>query len=455
MKKKSLFIGIIFVFATISVIGQKNVIDEVIWVVGDEAILRSDVENQRLLLQYDGIRFDGDPYCILPEQIAVNKLFLSQAKIDSVYADESAVLRNVDRWVNMAINRTGSREKLEEYYQGKKLSQIKEERKRDVREQEVVGEMKKKIVGDIRLTPSDVRKYFGQISSDSLPMIPTMVEVEILTMEPRIPIEDIDAIKARLRTFTDQVNKGEYTFSTLARLYSEDPGNALLGGELGMLSKVELAQEYANAAFNLSDPSRISNIVETEYGFHIIQLIEKRGDRINTRHILLRPKVSEQELNIAIERLDTLYKDINAGKLTFAEATYFSSDKDTRNNKGLMVNQGQESRNYGTPKFEMEELPQGVGVIVDKLKVGEMSKPFRMKNSMEKDVVAIVKLRSRVNAHQANVSDDYQALKSIVEGRKRDELINSWIMSKQKTTFIRITDGWKECDFKYPGWIKE
>ena len=455
MKKKSLFIGIIFVLTAITVVGQKNVIDEVIWVVGDEAILRSDVENQRLFLQYDGIRFDGDPYCILPEQIAVNKLFLSQAKIDSVYADESAVLRNVDRWVNMAINRIGSREKLEEYYQGKKLSQIKEERKRDVREQEVVGEMKKKIVGDIRLTPSDVRKYFGQISSDSLPMIPTMVEVEILTMEPRIPIEDIDAIKARLRTFTDQINKGEYTFSTLARLYSEDPGNALLGGELGMLSKVELAQEYANAAFNLSDPSRISNIVETEYGFHIIQLIEKRGDRINTRHILLRPKVSEQELNIAIERLDTLYKDINAGKLTFAEATYFSSDKDTRNNKGLMVNQGQESRNYGTPKFEMEELPQGVGVIVDKLQVGEMSKPFRMKNSMEKDVVAIVKLRSRVNAHQANVSDDYQALKSIVEGRKRDELINSWIMSKQKTTFIRITDGWKECDFKYPGWIKE
>ena len=454
MIKKTLFIGIISVLATISVVGQKNVIDEVIWVVGDEAILRSDVETQRLYMQNDGVRFEGDPYCFLPEQIAVQKLFLTQAKIDSIYADESAVLRATDRWINMAINQTGSKEKLEEYF-GKKLSQIKEDQKRKTRDQEVVQEMQKKIVGDIRLTPSDVRKYFSQISADSLPMIPSMVEIEILTMEPRIPIEDIDAIKARLRGFTEQVNKGEFSFSTLARLYSEDLGTALQGGETGLMSKVELAPEYANVAFNLNDPSRISNIVETEYGFHIIQLIEKRGDRINTRHILLRPKVSEQEVNIAIERLDTLNTNINAGNLTFEEAIYYSSDKDTRNNKGLMVNQRHESRNYGTPKFEMEELPQGMGVVVDKMTVGEISKPFRMKNSMEKEIVAIVRLRSRVNAHQANVSDDYQALKSIVENRKREEIIFNWIVSKQKSTFIRISQGWNECDFKYPGWIKE
>ena len=454
MVKKSLFIGLLSVLATISVVGQRNVIDEVIWVVGDEAILRSDVENQRLFMQNEGMRVEGDPYCFLPEQIAVQKLFLSQAKIDSIYADESNVIRYVDRWVNLAINQYGSREKLEEYMGGKKLSQIKEERKRATRDQQVVEEMKKKIVGDIRLTPSDVRKYFSQISADSLPMIPAMVEAEIITMEPITPIEDIDAIKARLRTFTEQINKGEMSMSTLARLYSEDPGTALQGGETGMLSKVELAPEYANAAFNLSDPSRISNIVETEYGFHIIQLIEKRGDRINTRHILLRPKVSEQEINKAIERLDTLFKGINDEKLTFEEATYYSSDKDTRNNKGLMVNQRQESRNYGTPKFEMEELPQGMGIIVDKMKAGEISKPFRMKNSMDKEIVSIVRLKSRVNAHQANVSDDYQALKSIVENRKKNEILNNWIVSRQKSTFVRISEGWNGCDFKYPGWIK-
>jgi len=445
------------ILASVSVYiyAQKNVIDEVIWVIGDEAILRSDVENQRLYMQNEGMRFEGDPYCFLPEQIAVQKLFLSQAKIDSIYADEGNVLRAVDRWVNMAISRIGSQEKLEEYMGGKKLSQIKEERKKQVRDQQVMEEMQRKIVGDIRLTPSDVRKFFSRISKDSLPMIPATVEVEIVTMEPKIPLEDIDAIKARLRDFTDKINRGEYTFSSLALLYSEDQGTAMRGGETGFLSKVELEPEYATVASSLNDPSRVSNIVETEYGYHIIQLIEKRGDRINTRHILLRPRVSEQEIAKAMIRLDTLYTDISAGKLTFEEAaTYFSADKDTRNNKGLMVNQNMESRNYGTTRFELEELPLGMGIVVDTLKVGQISKPFRMKSSSQKDIVAIVKLNSRVNAHQANVSDDYQELKSIVENQKREEILQTWIASKQKTTFIRISDGWRDCDFKYPGWVK-
>jgi peptidyl-prolyl cis-trans isomerase SurA len=423
--------------------------------VGDEAILRSDVENHRLLMQSEGERFDGDPYCILPEQLAIQKLFLSQAKIDSIYADESKVLTYVDRWTNMAINKIGSQEKLEEYF-GKKLSQIKEDQKRSVRDQQVVGEMQKKIVGDIRLTPSDVRKYFSKVSPDSLPMIPATVEVEIITMEPQIPLSVTDAIKARLREFTEQINKGERTFSSLAILYSEDPASYMQGGETGFMSKVQLDPEFATAAFSLNDPSKISNIVQSEYGYHIIQLIEKRGDRINVRHILLRPKVSEAELSKAMQRLDSLYTDINAGKITFEEAVmYISSDKNTRNNKGLMVNQDEESRNFGTPKFEMQELPQGMGVVVEKMQIGDISKPFIMKNYQQKDVVATVKLKSRVKAHQANISDDFQELKTIVEEKKRQEVISEWIKSKQKSTFIRISDGWRECDFKYPDWVKE
>ncbi|MDR1813727.1 MAG: peptidylprolyl isomerase [Tannerella sp.] len=456
MINRVLTIGLLAFLTSFHAIAQRNVIDEVIWVVGDEPILRSDVENKRLYMQNENIRFDGDPYCTLPEQIAVQKLFLSQAKVDSIYADENNVLRYVDRWVNMAINRVGSKEKLEEYMGGKKLSQIKEEQKKVIRDQQVVEEMQRKIVGDIKLTPSDVRKYFSQISKDSLPMIPATVEVEIVTMEPIIPVSDIDAIKARLRDFTEKINSGQYTFSSLALLYSEDQGTAIRGGETGFLSKVELDPAFANTLSSLNDPTRVSNVVETEYGYHIIQLIEKRGDRINCRHILLRPKVSDQEMNKAISRLDTLYNDINDNKLTFEEAVrYVSSDKDTRNNKGLMVNKNMESRNYGTPKFEMEELPQGMGVVVDRLKVGEISKPFKMKNSAEKDVVAIVKLKSRINAHQANVSDDFQELKAMVEGKKREEILKDWIVSKQKSTFIRISDEWRNCDFVYPGWIKE
>jgi len=454
MIKKIFFTVIISLFAFQAVMAQKNVIDEIIWVVGEEAILRSDVENYRMMMQNENIRFEGDPYCIIPEQIALQKLYLSQAKIDSIDADESVVIRQVDYWANYAIQNAGSKEKLEEYMGGKKLSEIKEERKRRVREEQIEFEMKKKIVGDIKLRPSDVTKYFNQISKDSLPMIPTTVEVAVIMMEPQIPLEDIDAIKARLRSYTEMVNNGEATFDFLAIRYSEDPSSTN-GGEIGMMSKINMAPEYATAAFALNDPNRISNIVQTEYGFHIIQLIEKRGDRINTRHILLRPQVSEQEINKAIDRLDTLYTAILEEKLTFEEATYFSSDKDTRNNNGLMVNQDEESRNGGTSKFEMEELPQGMGVIIDKMEVGEISKPFRMKNIHQNEVVVIVKLKSRTNVHQANLQDDYQELKALVENQKREEILKEWIVSKQKSTFIRISDDWCDCDFRFPGWKKE
>ncbi|MGP1463604.1 peptidylprolyl isomerase [Tannerella sp.] len=435
--------------------GQKNVIDEIVWVVGDEAILLSDVESQRLYMQNEGQRFDGDPYCIIPEQIAIQKLYLNQAKTDSVDVSESQVIRAVDQWITWAINQSGSKEKLEEYY-NKKLSQIKEERKAMVREQQIVQEMQKKLVGKIKLTPSDVRRYFQHIPEDSLPMIPTTVEVQIITMEPKIPFEETDAIKARLREFTEQVNSGKMEFSTLARLYSEDPGSASRGGEMGFLGKTSLLPEFANVAFNLSDPKRVSNIVETEYGYHIIQLIEKRGDRVNCRHILLRPRVSDKELNEATARMDSLYADIQSNKLTFEEAAmYLSFDKDTRNNKGLMVNQNYESSHAGTPKFEMQELPQDVSKVVYGMKVGELSKPFRMLTDKQKEVIAIVKLKSRTDSHRANIADDYQVLKALVENRKREELLKDWVIKQQKTTYIRIADGWRNCDFRYPGWIKE
>ena len=454
MIKKNLILCLM-AFHLCVVFAQENVIDEIVWVVGDEVILRSDIENQRLYMQSEGARFDGDPYCIIPEQIAIQKLYLNQAKIDSIDVDEGQIIRMVDQWVNGAINQIGSREKLEEYF-NKKLSQIKEERKTTVREQQVVMRMQDHLVGNIKLTPSEVRRYYQNISEDSLPTIPTTVEAQIVTIEPKIPIEEIDAIKARLRDFTEQVHSGQMSFSTLARMYSEDPGSASQGGEMGFVGKTTLLPEFANVAFNLTDPNRVSNIVETEYGFHIIQLIEKRGDRINCRHILLRPRVSEKELNEATTRMDSLYNDISANKLTFEEAaTYISFDKDTRNNKGLMVNQNYESSHAGTPKFQMEELPQEMGRVVDRLQIGEISKPFRMMTNTQKEVIAIVKLRARTLSHKANLADDYQALKTIVEERKREDLLKDWVVKKQKTVYVRIAEGWRNCDFQHSGWVKE
>ena len=441
--------------ACLSAVAQDNVIDEIVWVVGDDAILRSDIETQRLYMLNEGQRFDGDPYCVIPEQLAIQKLYLNQAKIDSITANENQVIQSVDQWMNMSVNQMGSREKLEEYM-GKKFSQIKEERKETVREQQIVQQMQQKLIGEIKLTPSEIRKYFNQLPQDSLPTIPTTVEVQIVTMEPKIPFEETDAIKARLRDFTEQVNTGKMEFSTLARLYSEDPGSSVRGGELGFMSKTQLLPEFANVAFNLKDSKRVSQIVQTEYGYHIIQLIEKRGDRINCRHILLKPKVSDKELTEATTRMDSLYNDLKAEKFSFDEAaTFVSADKDTRNNKGLMVNQNYESSNYGTPKFEMQELPQEIGKVVYQMEVGDISKPFTMLTDKQKEVVAIVKLKARVNGHKANLADDFQAMKQLVESRKREELLNDWIRKKQKTTYVRISEGWKNCDFKYPGWVKE
>lgn len=441
--------------ACLSAVAQDNVIDEIVWVVGDDAILRSDIETQRLYMLNEGQRFDGDPYCVIPEQLAIQKLYLNQAKIDSITANENQVIQSVDQWMNMAVNQMGSREKLEEYM-GKKFSQIKDERKETVREQQIVQQMQQKLIGEIKLTPSEIRKYFNQLPQDSLPTIPTTVEVQIVTMEPRIPFEETDAIKARLREFTEQVNTGKMEFSTLARLYSEDPGSSVRGGELGFMSKTQLLPEFANVAFNLKDPKRVSQIVQTEYGYHIIQLIEKRGDRINCRHILLKPKVSDKELTDATTRMDSLYNDLKAEKFSFDEAaTFVSADKDTRNNKGLMVNQNYESSNYGTPKFEMQELLQEIGKVVYQMEVGDISKPFTMLTDKQKEVVAIVKLKARVEGHKANLADDFQAMKQLVESRKREELLNDWIRKKQKTTYVRISEGWRNCDFKYPGWVKE
>ncbi|MDR1937411.1 MAG: peptidylprolyl isomerase [Tannerellaceae bacterium] len=452
---KKIFVVFFLLGCSLIVVAQENVIDEIVWVVGDDAILRSDVETQRLIMQNEDQRLDGDPYCVIPEQMAIQKLYLHQAKIDSIEVGETQVLQQVEQWMNYAVNQFGSKEKMEEYF-NMKYSQIKEQRKDLIREQQIVRQMQSHLVGEIKLTPSDVRKFYNQIPKDSLPNISTTVEVQVITLEPKIPLEETDAIKARLREYTDQINNGQYSFSALARLYSEDKESAARGGELGFTGKTALLAEFANVAFNLTDPKRVSNIVETEYGFHIIQLIEKRGDRINCRHILLRPRVSEKEISEAVVRLDSLYNDIQANKFTFEEAaTYVSYDKDTRNNKGLMVNQNYESSNGGTSKFELQELPPEIAQIVYDMNVGDISKPFTMMTNKQKEVVAIVKLRAKTEAHKANMTDDYLTLKNMVETRKREELLNDWIAKKQKTTYIRISEGWRNCDFRYPGWIRE
>ncbi len=434
-------------WVSVTVCAQDNVIDEVVWVVGDEAILKSDIEEERIRAQYEGEKLDGDPYCVIPERLAIQKLFLHQAAIDSIEVSESEVLSRVEQQTNFYISQIGSKEKMEEYF-NKTSTQIREQLRDNIRDGLTVQEMQKKIVGDIKVTPAQVRRYFKDLPSDSIPYVPTQVEVQIITIEPKIPQEEIDRVKGQLREYTERITSGNTQFSTLARLYSEDPGSAMHGGEMDFVGRGMLDPAFANVAFNLTDPKKVSKIVESEYGFHIIQLIEKRGDRIKVRHLLLKPKVAEEDLRAATARLDSIADDIRNNKFTFEEAaTYISSDKDTRNNHGLMPN-----KENGTSKFQMQELPSEVAKMVDRMNVGEISKAFTMINEKGKEICAVVKLKTRINGHKATITDDYQQLKDVVLERRRAEKLDKWIREKQKSTYVRINENWKNCDFKYPGW---
>jgi len=427
-----------------------NVIDEVIWIVGDEAILRSEVEEERLRAQYEGQQLNGDPYCVIPEQMAIQKLFLHQALIDSVMANESSVSHQVDMRLNYYINQIGSKEKMEEYFR-KSQAEIREEMMTTVRNQMIIQQMQQQLTDHINPTPAEIRRYFNSLPADSIPTIPAQVEVQILSFEPMVPREETERIKSRLRDFTERVQSGKADFSTLARLYSEDTESAKRGGELGFVGRGQLVTEFADVAFNLTDPKKVSRIVETEYGYHIIQLIEKKGERINCRHILLRPHVSADDKIRSLEKLDSIRTVINdSAHATFEQAVmYFSKDKQTVMNAGVMMNP-----NTGSSKFEYQDLPQDVAKQIYKLKVGEISEPFLMMDeTMNKEVCAIVKLKSKNDVHKANIVDDFQVIRSMLEQRLSSEFIEDWIKKKQKEVYVYIDENWRGCDFQYPGWV--
>lgn len=428
---------------------DNNIAEEVAWVVGDQPIYKSEIEEAYMQMQSERTPINGDPYCVIPEQMAIEKLFLHQADIDTVEVGESQVQQAVDSRINYLIANLGSKEKVEEYFR-RALPDIREQLSENMRNQYRVSEVQRSLTKNLKVTPSDVRKYFSSLPKDSIPYVPLQVEVQIITLNPIIPRQEIEDVKARLRDFSERVTSGESDFSTLAILYSEAP-EGVRGGELGFMSRSELVPEFAAVAFNLNDPKKVSKIVETEYGYHIIQLIEKRGDRINCRHILLRPKVADKDLTAAVERLDSIRADMVDKKFTFEEAAqYVSQDKDTRNSNGVMVNE-----KTGTIRFQMSDLPQEIAKVVDTMQPGDISNAFIMKDSKRsRDIVAMVKLTNRIDAHQANIGDDYQTIKNMYENSQRSKIIDDWLKKKINDTYVRVEEGWRGCEFEHEGWIK-
>ncbi|MBQ8542247.1 MAG: peptidylprolyl isomerase [Bacteroidaceae bacterium] len=431
-----------------TVAAQDNVIDRVEWVVGDKSILRSDIEEAIKYWTLEGRKFDGDPYSVVGEDLAVQQLFLHQAAIDSVEIPETKLLRQVDSQIDVYIQRAGSKEKLEEYHK-MPISKIREMLYENLNNYFTMSEMKNRIVGDIKVSPALVRRFCESLPEDSIPFVQQQVEVQIITMEPPVDMEEVDRVKEELRGYSDRIMSGETSFSTMALLYSEDPGSARLGGELDYRGRGQFVPEFATVAFNLTDPNKVSKIVETEYGFHIIQLVDKRGDRIKVRHILRKPRVSSANIKTMLASLDSIATDIRNDSVTFEEAVLACSfDKDTHNNYGIMYN-----KETGSSRFQLHELPVDVARVVDGLKVGEVSPSFTMLLDNGKTICAIVKLRAKIEAHKANIKDDYEILQDLYKNKLSEERTAEWIREKQKTTYVRLNGDAKTEDFKFKGWV--
>lgn len=429
----------------------QSVVDEVVWVVGDEPILKSEIEVMRLQAAMENYRWERDPDCAIPERLAVQKLFLHQAAIDSIEVKESEVNTQIEARVEYMISQVGSKEKLEEYRK-QTLTQIRASMHDELKDQMIVQRMREHLVKDVVVTPAEVRRYFRDMSADSIPFVATEVEVQIITQTPPISQTEINRVKDELRGFTERVNKGEASFQTLARLYSQDPGTARRGGELDYAGRATLDPAFAAVAFSMTDPKKISKIVESEFGYHIIQLVDKRGDKVKVRHILLKPEVGDSAIQESMNRLDSVATDIRAGKFSFEEAaTYISDDKETRNNRGLMANRSDHGQ---TSKFQLQDLPAEIAKVVDTMQVGQISQPFTMINERGKTVCVLAKLKNRVEGHKATITEDFQVMKDLVLNKRREEVIHKWVEKKIKETYVRVNDKYKNCDFEYKGWVK-
>ena len=438
-----------FVGLYVSAQPRQRLIDEVVASVGDDAILSSDIEYQYGQAMIEGVNFNGDMKCHILEQLLVQKMMLNQAKIDSVEVKDNEVMQQVDARLNYFTQQVGGQDKLEEYFK-KPILQLRRDQMEAVRTQMITQKMQSSITKDVKITPSDVRKYYSRLGEDSIPYVSTQYEVEQIVVYPEIEQSEIDRIKEKLRDFQRQVAEGR-DFATLAVLYSEDPGSASRGGDLGWYSKSGFVPEFSAVAFNMHEKGKVSKIVQTEFGYHIIQFIDRKGDRINCRHILLKPKVSTESRNKGIAFLDSVSAWINSGKLSFEEAaSTFSMDKDSRSNGGLMVNPED-----GTRKFQLGQIPAEIAKAIQNLQEGQFSKPFVMMDDKKgRETIRLVRLLKKHDPHKANVSDDYDMLKSMFEGQKRKEVLDSWIVNKQKELYVVITPDWRRCEFQYPGWVE-
>jgi peptidyl-prolyl cis-trans isomerase SurA len=450
-QNKVLKIGFVVLFTILttgSLIAQDKVVDQIVAVVGGNIVLKSDIEKMNMDQQAQGITSEGDMKCEILENFLIDKLLVAEAELDTlIEVTDSQVNQQMDGQIQMYVAHFGSERAVENFFK-KPIADIRAEMRLVIRDQLLSSQMRNKIVQDITVTPSEVRQFYRGLSEDEIPVIPTQYEYAQITMRPEIDLEEENRVKAELREIKKRIEDGS-SFAAMAVMYSEGP-SANSGGEIGYLGRAQLDPEYAAAAFNLKG-DKISNVVKSEFGYHIIQLVDRRADKVNTRHILMTPKVSSEAKELAISRLDSLANLIRKEEISFAHAAArFSSDKNTRNNGGLAINP-----NTLSSKFTVEELEGNISKVISNLKIGEISDPFEtIDPESRQSVYTIVKLVDKIEDHKANLQSDYQHLSDLFLAKKREEALQQWIADKQDQTYIRIDDTYANCNFEFNNWIK-
>ena len=445
MKLKRFFALVAFVTICVSTIcaQQSQVIDKVVAVVGKNIIMQSDIEEQYMQYRLQGgVKGSASSIrCEILEDLLFRKLMLNQAELDSIEVTDEQVEQEMEYRIRYYVSQIGSQEKLEKYY-NKTMKEIRDELRTMIKDQKLIEEVQRNIVSGISATPGDVREFYKSIPKDSIPMVSAQYEIAQLVKKPPITLDEKLAVKDRLYGLRNRILKGE-RFSTLALLYSEDPGSAKKGGELGFQGRGELVPEFEAAAFALKD-GEISEVIETEYGYHILQLIERRGDYVNVRHILLTVKVSPEALQTAYNELDSIANLIRNDSITFDEAVKKFSDEDDKVNGGYLVNP-----NTGSTLFAAEDLDQQVSVVINKLQVGEVSNPVPMKTKNDKDAYRLLIIKKKTTPHKANLKDDYALIQQWTMQKLRQDAINKWIKAKSTKAYVKINDDYCGCDFQF------
>ncbi len=427
---------------------QDKVVDQIVAVVGGNIVLKSDIEKMYMDQQAQGVTSDGDMKCEILENFLIDKLLVAEAELDTlIEVTDSQVNQQMDGQIQMYVAHFGSERAVETYFK-KPIADIRAEMQNVIRDQLMSSQMRNKIVQDITVTPSEVRQFYRTLSEDEIPTIPTQYEYAQITIRPQIELEEENRVKAELRDLKRRIEEGS-SFAAMAVMYSEGP-SAGNGGEIGYQGRAQLDPEYAAAAFNLKG-DKISNVVKSEFGYHIIQLVDRMGDKVNTRHILMTPKISIEAKEQAFSRLDSLANLIRKEEIPFAQAAVrFSSDKNTRNNGGLAINP-----NTLSSKFTVEELEGNVSKVISNLRIGEISDPFETIDSESRQpVYTIIKLVDKTESHKANLQNDYQHVADQFLAKKREKALQQWVADKQAQTYIRIDNTYANCNFEFDNWMK-